>query len=153
MEVILRKDIPKLGKAGDVVKVKDGYARNYLIPKGLAILASQKNLKALENQRRIILAKAERERKKLESLAEKLEGITLTVYRKIIEEDRIFGSVSSVDIVNMLKEQGIEIEKNQVQLDEPIKKLGTFEVPIKLSSDKTVNIKIEVLEKSKLNAF
>ncbi|MBO8144329.1 MAG: 50S ribosomal protein L9 [Thermodesulfobacterium sp.] len=146
MEVILRKDIPKLGKAGDVVKVKDGYARNYLIPKGLAILANQKTLKALENQRKIILAKAERERKKLESLAEKLEGITLTVYRKIIEEDRIFGSVSSVDIVNMLKEQGIEIEKSQVQLDEPIKKLGIFEVPIKLSSDKTINIKVEVLE-------
>ena len=146
MEVILRKDIPKLGKAGDVVKVKDGYARNYLIPKGLAILANQKNIKALENQRKIILAKAERERKKLESLAEKLEGISITVYRKIIEEDRIFGSVSSIDIVNMLKEQGIEIDKNQVILNEPIKKLGTFEVPIKLSSDKIVNIKVEVLE-------
>lgn len=146
MEVILRKDIPKLGKAGDVVKVKDGYARNYLIPKGLAILANQKTLKALENQRKIILAKAERERKKLETLAEKLEGITLTVYRKTIEEDRIYGSVSAVDIVNLLKEEGIEIEKNQVVLEEPIKNLGTFEVPIKLSSDKIVNIKVEVLE-------
>ena len=146
MEVILRKDIPKLGKAGDIVKVKDGYARNYLIPKGLAILANQKNIKALENQRKIILAKAERERKKLESLAEKLEGISITVYRKIIEEDRIFGSVSSIDIVNMLKEQGIKVDKNQVILDEPIKKLGIFEVPIKLSSDKVVNIKVEVLE-------
>lgn len=146
MEVILRKDIPKLGKAGDIVKVKDGYARNYLIPKGLAILANQKTIKALENQRKIILAKAERERKKLESLAEKLEGISITVYRKIIEEDRIFGSVSSIDIVNMLKEQGIKVDKNQVILDEPIKKLGIFEVPIKLSSDKVVNIKVEVLE-------
>ncbi|MCU4137790.1 MAG: Ribosomal protein L9 [Thermodesulfobacteria bacterium] len=146
MEVILRKDIPKLGKAGDIVKVKDGYARNYLIPKGLAILANQKTIRALENQRKIILAKAERERKKLESLAEKLEGISITVYRKIIEEDRIFGSVSSIDIVNMLKEQGIKVDKNQVILDEPIKKLGTFEVPIKLSSDKVVNIKVEVLE-------
>jgi large subunit ribosomal protein L9 len=146
MEVILRKDIPKLGKAGDVVKVKDGYARNYLIPKGLAILANQKTLKALENQRKVILAKAERERKKLEALAEKLEGITLTVYRKTIEEDRIYGSVSAVDIVNLLKEQGIEVEKNQVVLEEPIKNLGTFEIPIKLSSDKIVNIKVEVLE-------
>ena len=110
MEVILRKDVPKLGKAGDVVKVKNGYARNYLIPKGLAILANQKTIRALENQRKIILAKAERERKKLESLAEKLEGIIITVYRKIIEEDRIFGSVSSIDIVNMLKEQGIKVD-------------------------------------------
>jgi len=146
MEVILIKDVPKLGKAGDVVKVKDGYARNYLIPKGLAILANQKTIKALENQRKIILAKAERERKKLESLAEKLEGISLTVYRKTVEGDRIFGSVSLIDIVNMLKEKGIEIEKSQVLLEEPIKKLGTFEVPIKLSSDKIVNIKVEVLE-------
>ncbi|PMP65662.1 MAG: 50S ribosomal protein L9 [Thermodesulfobacterium geofontis] len=146
MEVILIKDVPKLGRAGDIVKVKDGYARNYLIPKGLAILANQKTIKALENQRKIVLAKAERERKKLESLAEKLEGTILTVYRKTIEEDRIFGSVSSVDIVNMLKEKGIEIEKNQVVLNEPIKKLGIFEVPIKLSSDKIVNIKVEVLE-------
>ena len=146
MEVILRKDVPKLGKAGDIVKVKDGYARNYLIPKGLAILANQKTIRALENQRKIILAKAERERKKLESFAEKLEGISITVYRKIIEEDRIFGSVSSIDIVNMLKEQGIKVDKNQVILDEPIKKLGIFEVPIKLSSDKVVNIKVEVLE-------
>lgn len=146
MEVILIKDVPKLGKAGDVVKVKDGYARNYLIPKGLAILANQKTIKALENQRKIILAKAERERKKLESLAEKLEGISLTVYRKTVEDDRIFGSVSLIDIVNMLKEKGIEIEKSQVLLEEPIKKLGTFEVPIKLSSDKIINIKVEVLE-------
>lgn len=146
MEVILIKDVPKLGKAGDVVRVKDGYARNYLIPKGLAILANQKTIKALENQRKIILAKAERERKKLESLAEKLEGMVLTVYRKKIEEDRIFGSVSSVDIVNMLRERGIEIEKNQVILEEPIKRLGIFEIPIKLSSDKVINIKVEVLE-------
>uniref|UniRef100_A0A7V4JP22 Large ribosomal subunit protein bL9 n=1 Tax=Thermodesulfobacterium geofontis TaxID=1295609 RepID=A0A7V4JP22_9BACT len=146
MEVILIRDIPKLGKAGDVVKVKDGYARNYLIPKGLAILANQKTIKALENQRKIILAKVERERKKLESFAEKLEGMSLTVYRKTIEEDRIFGSVSSFDILNMLKEKGIEIEKSQIILEEPIKKLGTFEVPIKLSSDKIINIKVEVLE-------
>jgi large subunit ribosomal protein L9 len=146
MEVILIRDVPKLGKAGDVVKVKDGYARNYLIPKGLAILANQKTIKALENQRKVILAKVERERKKLESLAEKLEGISLTVYRKTIEEDRIFGSVSPIDIVNILKERGIEIEKSQVTLEEPIKRLGTFEVPIKLSSDKIINIKVEVLE-------
>ncbi|WP_038057837.1 50S ribosomal protein L9 [Thermodesulfobacterium hydrogeniphilum] len=146
MEVILRTDIPKLGKAGDIVKVKDGYARNYLIPKGFAIPANQKNIKALEKQRKIILAKAERERKKLESLAEKLEGITLTIYRKKIDEERIYGSVSALDIVNALKEHGIELDKKYVDLEEPIKSLGSFEVPIKLSNDKVVNIKVEVLE-------
>ncbi len=146
MEVILRTDIPKLGKAGDVVRVKDGYARNYLIPKGFAIPANQKNLKALERERQIILAKAERLRKKAQSLAERLKEITLTVYRKTIEEERIYGSVSAMDIVNLLKEQGIEIDKNQVLLEEPIKTLGTFEVPIKVAPDLVVNIKLEVLE-------
>ncbi len=146
MEVILRTDIPKLGKAGDVVRVKDGYARNYLIPKGFAIPANQKNLKALERERQIILAKAERLRKKAQSLAERLKEITLTVYRKTIEEERIYGSVSAMDIVNLLREQGIEIDKNQVLLEEPIKTLGTFEVPIKVAPDLVVNIKLEVLE-------
>lgn len=146
MEVILRTDIPKLGKAGDIVKVKDGFARNYLIPKGFAIPANQKNIKALENQRRVILAKAERERKKAQSLAEKLETITLTIYRKIIEEDRIYGSVNVGDILNLLKEQGIELDKKQILLEEPIKTLGKFEIPIKLASDIVVNVKLEVLE-------
>ena len=146
MEVILRTDIPKLGKAGDIVKVKDGYARNYLIPKGFAIPANKKNIKALEKERRIILAKAERQRKKLESLAEKLEGLTLTIYSRKIEDDRIYGSVSALDIVNALKEQGIELDKKYVALEEPIKTLGVFEVPIKLAHDKVVNIKVEVLE-------
>jgi len=146
MEIILRKDVAKLGKAGDIVKVKDGYARNYLIPKGLAIPANQKTIKALENQRKIILNKAEREKKKLQSLVEKLEGLTFTVYKKVIEEDRIYGSVSVVDILNLLKAKGIEIDKSQIILEEPIKKIGIFEIPIKLSSEKKVNIKIEVLE-------
>lgn len=146
MEVILRTDIPKLGKAGDVVKVRDGFARNYLIPKGLAIPANQKTLKALENQRKIFLAKAERERKKMQTIAEKLKNMELTIYRKTIEEDRIFGSVSLLDILNFLKEKGIEIDKKQILLEEPIKKLGKYEVPIKLASDLIVNLKLEVLE-------
>ncbi len=146
MEVILRQDVPKLGKAGDVVKVKDGFARNYLIPKGLAILANQKNIKALEKQRKIILAKAERERKKAQSLAEKLSGLTLTFYRKVIEGDRIYGSITSQDIVKALAEQGITLEKRQVLLEEGIKKIGTFEVPLRISSEIEVKITVEVRE-------
>ena len=146
MEVILRTDVPKLGKAGDIVKVKDGYARNYLIPKGFAIPANQKNIKALEKERQIILAKAERERKKLMSLAEKLEGLELVIYRRKIEEDRIFGSVTVADIVSALKEKGFEVDKKFIELDQPIKKLGVYEIPVKFSSDKVVNIKLEVVE-------
>ncbi|MEZ0344337.1 MAG: 50S ribosomal protein L9 [Caldimicrobium sp.] len=146
MQVILKKDIPKLGKAGDVVKVKDGFARNYLIPKGLAILANQKTLKALERERKIILAKAERERKKAQSLAEKLQGVTLTLYRRAVEEGRLYGSVSAVDIVKALEERGIEIDKNQVLLEEPIKFVGVYEVNIKVGANLVVPIKVEVIE-------
>ena len=146
MEVILRTDVPKLGKAGDIVKVKDGFARNYLLPKGLAIPANQKTIKALENQRKIILAKAERERKKAQSLAEKLTGLTLTFYRKVIEGDRIYGSISAQDIVKALEEKGLSLERRFVLLDEPIKQLGTHEIPIRLGQGVEVKIKLEVIE-------
>ena len=146
MEVILRTDVPKLGKAGDIVKVKDGFARNYLLPKGLAIPANQKTIKALENQRKIILAKAERERKKAQSLAEKLTGLTLTFYRKVIEGDRIYGSISAQDIVKALEEKGLSLERRFVLLDEPIKQLGTYEIPIRLGPGVEVRISVEVVE-------
>ncbi|NAZ30984.1 MAG: 50S ribosomal protein L9 [Caldimicrobium sp.] len=146
MEVILRTDVPKLGKAGDIVKVKDGFARNYLLPKGLAIPANQKTIKALENQRKIILAKAERERKKAQSLAEKLTGLTLTFYRKVIEGDRIYGSISAQDIVKSLEEKGLSLERRFVLLDEPIKQLGTYEIPIRLRPGVEVKIQVEVVE-------
>ena len=146
MEVILRTDVPKLGKAGDIVKVKDGFARNYLLPKGLAIPANQKTIKALENQRKIILAKAERERKKAQSLAEKLTGLTLTFYRKVIEGNRIYGSISAQDIVKALEEKGLSLERRFVLLDEPIKQLGTYEIPIRLGPGVEVKIKLEVIE-------
>jgi large subunit ribosomal protein L9 len=146
MEVILRTDVPKLGKAGDIVKVKDGFARNYLLPKGLAIPANQKTIKALENQRKIILAKAERERKKAQSLAEKLTGLTLTFYRRVIEGDRIYGSISAQDIVKALEEKGLNLERRFVLLDEPIKQLGTYEIPIRLGPGVEVKISVEVVE-------
>ncbi len=146
MEVILRTDVPKLGKAGDIVKVKDGFARNYLLPKGLAIPANQKTIKALENQRKIILAKAERERKKAQSLAEKLTGLTLTFYRKVIEGERIYGSISVQDIIKALEEKGLSLERRFVLLDEPIKQLGTYEIPIRLGPGVEVKISVEVVE-------
>lgn len=146
MEVILKQDIPKLGKAGEVVKVKDGYARNYLLPKGLAILANQKTLKALERERKTILAKVERERKKAQSLAEKLQGQILTLYRKVVGEGRLYGSVTASDLAKALSDLGFPVEKKQVLLEEPIKAVGTYEVSIKLAPDITVPIKIEVIE-------
>lgn len=146
IEVILKRDIPKLGKAGDVVRVKDGYARNYLIPKGLAILANQKTLKALEKERKLILAKLEREKRKIQSLAEKLQGFTLTLYRKVVGEGRLYGSVTSVDLAKALVERGFDIDRKQILLEEPIKAVGNYEVLIKLSPEITVPIKVEVIE-------
>lgn len=146
MEVILRRDIPKLGKAGDVVKVKDGFARNYLLPKGLAILANQRTIQALEKERKIILAKAEKERKKALGLAEKLQGQSLTLYRKVVEEGRLYGSVSAIDIAKALSERGIEIDKKQVLLEEPIKSVGTYEVSIRVSPEISVPINVEIIE-------
>ncbi len=145
MEVILREYVPNLGAPGDIVTVKDGYARNYLIPKGLAIPASKKSLKAIEKERQIILAKAERLRKKLMSEAERLNEVELIIPQRVIEEDRLYGSVSATEIVNALKEKGFEITKKQVLLDEPIKKLGEYIVPIRLSADVTAHIKVKVV--------
>jgi large subunit ribosomal protein L9 len=145
MEVILRSYVPNLGAPGDVVTVKDGYARNYLIPKGLAIPASKKSLKAIERERQIILAKAERLRKKLQSEAERINELELIIPQRVIEEDRLYGSVSATEIVNALKEKGIEIHKKQVLLDEPIKRLGEYLIPIRFSHDVTAHLKIKVV--------
>ncbi len=145
MQVILREYVPNLGAPGDVVTVKDGYARNYLIPKGLAIPASKKSIKAVERERQIILAKAERIRKKLMSEAERLNELELEIPQRVVEEDRLYGSVSVAEIVNALKEKGFDIAKKQVLLEEPIKKLGEYIVPIKLSADVTAHIKVKVV--------
>lgn len=146
MKVILKRDVPNLGRAGDVVAVKDGFARNYLLPKGLAILANQRSIEALERERKIALAKAERERKKVQSLAEKLQGLSITLYRKVVEEGRLYGSVSAVDLSKALSERGIDIDKKQIILEEPIKTIGTYEVNIKVSPELVVPIKVEVIE-------
>ncbi len=145
MEVILRAYVPNLGAPGDIVTVKDGYARNYLVPKGLAIPASKKSLKAIERERQIILAKAERQRRKFESLAERLNNLELVIPQRVIEEDRLYGSVSTTEIVSALKEQGFDISKKQVLLDEPIKKLGEYIVPIRLAPEVTAHIKLKVV--------
>ncbi len=145
MEVILRSYVPNLGAPGDVINVKDGYARNFLIPKGLAIPASKKSLKAIERERQIILAKAERMRKKLQTAAERINELELTIPQRVIEEDRLYGSVSASEIVSALKEKGIEINKKQVLLDEPIKKLGEYLVPIRFSHDVMAHLKVKVV--------
>lgn len=146
MKVILKEDIPKLGTMGETVQVAPGYGRNYLIPQGKAVLATSKNFKELEHQRQLILRKAELIRKDAESFAEKFRGLTLTLARKVVEEDKIYGSVSVSDISQALKEAGVEIERKLIKLDEPIKSLGEFQVPVKVHADVTAEITVQVVK-------
>ncbi|MFA9433538.1 MAG: 50S ribosomal protein L9 [Deltaproteobacteria bacterium] len=146
MKVILKEDIPRLGTMGETVQVAPGYGRNYLIPQGKAALATSKNFKELEHQRQLILRKAELIRKDAESFAEKFRGLTLTLARKVVEEDKIYGSVSVSDISQALEEAGVEIERKLIKLDEPIKTLGEFQVPVKVHADVTAELTVQVVK-------
>jgi large subunit ribosomal protein L9 len=146
MKVILKEDIPRLGTMGETVQVAPGYGRNYLIPQGKAVLATSKNFKELEHQRQLILRKAELIRKDAESFAEKFRGLTLTLARKVVEEDKIYGSVSVSDISQALEEAGVEIERKLIKLDEPIKTLGEFQVPVKVHADVTAELTVQVVK-------
>ena len=145
MKVILKENVESLGKAGDAVKVADGYARNYLIPKGLAVEASSWSLKALEHEKKRIMKKIESEKKKAELIVETLRGVTCTLYRRAGERDKLFGSVTTKDIEKSLIEQGIEIDRKMIILEEPVRSLGEFPVKIKLQPGVTAEIKITVV--------
>lgn len=145
MKVILKQNIPSLGKAGDLVKVNDGYARNLLIPKGLAIEANEKNIKAFEHEKKNILQKAEKELKAAQDLAAQLSAVTISIARKIGDQDKIFGSVTSKDIELALREKGFNIDKKMIIHNEQIKSLGEFQVKIKLHSGIEAEIKLNVI--------
>lgn len=145
MKVILKQNVPSLGKAGDLVKVNDGYARNLLIPKGMAVEADDKNVKALELQKKQLLQKARKEKAAAEELASRLSQITLTISRKVGDQHKIFGSVTSKDMETALKEQGFDIDRKMIIHDEQIKSLGEFEVKIKLGAGVEAKIKLNVV--------
>lgn len=146
MEIILKKDTPSLGKLGNVVKVTDGYARNYLIPHGIGIEATPKNLKLLEKEIKLWQKKAEKQREEAQKLAQEIEQLSLSFARKVGEEDKIFGSVTSLDIEEKIKESGIRIDRKKIHLEEPIKALGIFTVPVKLHTEVTANLKVCVVK-------
>ncbi|MBW1925724.1 MAG: 50S ribosomal protein L9 [Deltaproteobacteria bacterium] len=145
MEVILKETIPSLGKAGDMVKVANGYARNFLLPKGKAIFASRKNISQLERQQAFILAKAAKERDEFDALATKLGELDISIPVRVGEKDRLYGSVTSLDIANAIESQGYSIDRKKIQMDEPIKALGEFEIPIRLSTDVRATVKVSVV--------
>lgn len=148
MKVILKQNVESLGKAGDLVKVADGYARNYLIPKGLAAEANSRNLKVFEHERKRILQQADKIQKQAEEAAAKLNSVTCTIARRVGEQEKLFGSVGAKDIEEALAAQGIEVGKKSILLDEPIKSLGECPVRIKLSAGVTAEIKVVVVAES-----
>lgn len=148
MKVILRQDIPDLGKVGQTVHVKNGYGRNYLIPRNLAVPATKGNLKSIDeirNQNEIRLRKKLREAEKVKEM---LESISLTSEVLVGEEDKIFGSVTAQNIVELLNIEGVKVEKKNVLLDEPIKSLGVYTVPVKIEKDLIANVKLWVIRKA-----
>jgi large subunit ribosomal protein L9 len=144
MKVILAENIASLGKIGDVVKVAPGYARNYLVPKGLALQATDRNVRDLEHKKRILTAKREKVRQQMLSLAEKLNQVKITLVRKVAEDDRLYGSVSSVDIAKALEDQGFVIDRKDIKLTQPIKQLGEHQVSVRVDADVVAEIKVLV---------
>ena len=145
MKVILKENVESLGKAGDTLKVADGYARNFLIPRGLAIEESSKSMKVLEQEKKTILQKVEKEKKKAELLLEKMKGVTCTISRRVGEQEKLFGSVTTKDIETSLLDQGIEIDRKTIILEEPIKSLGEFPVKIRLQPGMYSEIKVIIV--------
>lgn len=145
MEVILREEVKSLGRIGDIVKVKPGYARNYLIPRGLALVADTKNVRALEHEQNALKLKAKKVYDAAKTLAEKLSNLKVTLKAKSGEEDKLFGSVTASDIAEAVKAEGFEIDKKKIALDEPIKRLGDYQVEIKLGSDVKASIGVTVI--------
>jgi len=147
MRIILREDMENLGAAGEVVTVRDGYGRNYLLPRGLAALATEKDVAKLEHERRGIAVRSAKTAKELAGQVEKLSQVSVSLARATGEGDKLYGSVTNRDIADALKEQGVEIDAKKIQLDDTIKSLGMTEVPIKLGKDAVAKIKVWVVKK------
>jgi len=145
MEVILKETISSLGKAGDIVNVAPGYARNYLLPYGKAILADPKNVAQMERQRAAILERAAKELQELEALASQLDGVEVTLPVRVGEEGKLYGSVTAMDIAKAVEEQGFTLDKRKVQLGEPIRSLGDYDVQVKLAPDLVATLKVHVV--------
>lgn len=145
MKIILRQNFEQLGTVGDVVDVKDGFARNYLIPRNIAYRATPGNLKALEEEKKNIARREEKAAKEAEKIAAQLASVSLTITMKVGEDDKLFGAVTSQMIADSLTEKGFNIDKRIIELEEPIKTLGIFEVPVKLHSKVTAKVKVWVV--------
>ena len=147
MEIILLDKIDNLGNVGDVVRVKPGYARNYLFPKGLAVRSSKRNIALVEEKRKSIELKIAKEEQASQAIFDSLKNVEILMEVEVGENDKLFGSVTTMDLQKALNKQNIEIEKQDILLDNPIKSLGAYDIPIKVTSTLKQNIKVNVVKK------
>ncbi len=144
MKLILREDVENLGRGGDVVDVKPGYGRNFLLPRGLAVTANTKNLREIEHQKAVATAKAAKLKASAEAVAKRLAETPITLKRKVGEQDKLFGSVTALDIAEALSARGLQLDRRSIDLADPIKTVGEFEVPVKLHHDVVGKAKVKV---------
>ena len=146
MKLILKKKVDKLGEAGDLVDVKPGYGRNFLLPQGLALPATESNIRDVENRKKAEAQRLEEEKKQVESLAGKLEELSLTIPVAVGESDKLYGSVTAMDIEKALAGQGIELDRKYIQLEEPIRELGRYQVDLRLQHGHSASLKVWVVK-------
>ena len=145
MEVILREHVENLGQRGEVVKVADGYARNFLLPRKLALLATPANMNVVARQRKIVDARDAEERSEAEGLAARMAQLEIVLARRVGEHETLYGSVTAADIADDLAAKGFEVDKRKIQMDEPLKQLGEFSVPLKLYRDVVAHLRVRVV--------
>ncbi len=144
MKLILREDVENLGKGGEVVDVKPGYGRNYLLPRGLAVVANPKNVRELDHQKQIAQAKAAKLKASAEAVAKRIAETPIALKRKVGEQDKLYGSVTAMDLAEALAARGLQLDRRAIDLKEPIKSIGDFEVPVKLHSEVVGKLKVKV---------
>lgn len=149
-KILLREDVDDLGARGEIVRVKAGYARNYLLPRKLAVEANAGNVKQIERERELLLKKAATERATADAQAEKMSTLVLTFQRKAGEQGALYGSVTSMDIAEALQERGYEVDRHRLHLREPLKRIGDFKVPLRLHRDVTVDLQVKVSPEGEL---
>lgn len=148
MKVILREDVPDLGSAGQTIRVKDGYGRNYLIPRNLAIPATKSNLKAIDEITKQAEIRAKKRRRDAETIKDRIEKLSLSIEVLVGEDDKLFGSVTNADIADLLEKEGVIVDKRAIELESPIKVLGVYTVPVKVDKEVEAGVKLWVIKKS-----
>jgi large subunit ribosomal protein L9 len=147
LQVILQSDVDKVGKSGDLVKVRPGFARNFLLPRSLAVPATTAAINRIGHEKAVAVAKADKSKKEAQALAEKISGLKISIARPVGDDDRLFGSVTAKDIENEVKKTGLAFDRKKMHLADALKTLGTFEIPVKLMADVTATLKVEVVKK------